>query len=175
MSERVTPNTPPFTSFNFAVEIVDEVTRDRLTSAAFAECDGLEVTVETKTVREGGRQGPVHLTGQLAYGQLTLKRGMTTGFELWRWFERVASGAERGLRAEVMVVMLASGPAEAESNSASRGPPERPEQARFLLTGCVPVKLKGPALNAKDGLVAVEEIQLAFEHLALQPPTGGVA
>jgi hypothetical protein len=47
------------------------------------------------------------------------------------------------------------------------------ERARFLLTRCVPIKLKAPALNAKDGVVAIEEFQLAYESLTLKPPDGG--
>ena len=167
MSEAVAASTPPFTAFNFAVEITDEASGDAITSAAFSECDGLEITLEPKTVREGGRPGPVHLAGSVSYGQLTLKRGMTSGFDLWRWFERVSHGGERGLRAEVMVVMLASGP---PAGAEPRPESERPEQARFVLTGCLPLKVKGPALNAKDGLLAVEEVQIAFEHLTLEPP-----
>jgi hypothetical protein len=32
----------------------------------------------------------------------------------------------------------------------------------------VPIKLKAPALNAKDGGVAIEELQLAYESLTLK-------
>ena len=171
MATETTPDTRPFTTFNFLVDVMAEGTGDRICGAAFAEVDGLEMTLEPKTVREGGRNtGPIHMAGPVSYGQLTLKRGLTHSFDLWNWFERVASDAERGLRAEVVVVMLSSGPAP----GGIAGPPaasEHPEQARFVLTGCLPVKLKGPSLNAKDGLLAVEEVQIAFETLSLVPPS----
>jgi hypothetical protein len=32
----------------------------------------------------------------------------------------------------------------------------------------LPLKLKAPALNAKDGMIAVEELQLAYERLMLK-------
>jgi hypothetical protein len=32
------------------------------------------------------------------------------------------------------------------------------------------VKLKAPALNAKDGMVAVEELQMVYESLELVKP-----
>lgn len=51
-------------------------------------------------------------------------------------------------------------------------PDGRTERARFVLTRCVPVKLKAPALNAKDGMVAIEELQLAYESLTLKQPSG---
>ena len=48
------------------------------------------------------------------------------------------------------------------------------EHARFRLRRCLPVRLKAPRLDARDGVVAVEELQLACESLALERP-GGVA
>jgi hypothetical protein len=33
------------------------------------------------------------------------------------------------------------------------------------------VKLKAPALNAKDGVVAIEELQLAYESLSHKVPS----
>jgi phage tail-like protein len=42
------------------------------------------------------------------------------------------------------------------------------EQVRFSLSGCRPVKLKAPALNAKDGAIAIEEMQVAYETLAME-------
>ncbi len=47
----------------------------------------------------------------------------------------------------------------------------RTVRCSFLLSRCVPVKLKAPALNAKDGMVAVEELQLAYESLTLRRPS----
>src|SRR5688500_17789523 len=81
---------PPFAAFNFAVEIDVEGVADRVCAGAFAECDGLEMTMEAKTIREGGNNGrQIRLTGPTSYGQLTLKRGMTANFDLWRWFDAV--------------------------------------------------------------------------------------
>ena len=63
------------------------------------------------------------------------------------------------LRADATVVLLA---ADGQA-----------ERARFLLSRCLPVKLKAPGLNAKDGMVAIEELQLAYESLRFQRPDGG--
>jgi len=49
--------------------------------------------------------------------------------------------------------------------------PDGRERARFLLDRCLPVKLKAPALNAKDGVVAIEELQLAYESLSHKVPS----
>lgn len=143
----------PFTSFNFAVEIYVPGISDRVCNAAFAECDGLEMTMDVKTIREGGNNGKqIRLTGPMNYGQLTLKRGMTATFDLWKW--AAAMLTDRALRADAEVVLFAT---DGET-----------ERARFILSRCVPLKLKAPALNAKDGTIAIEEIQLAYESLTLK-------
>lgn len=161
----------PFTAFNFAVEIqlpdVEGVSQP-LCGAAFAECDGLEISFDVKTIREGGNNArQIRLTGPATLGQLSLKRGMTRSFDLWTWVTNVQKNP--GLRAEATVVLYASGPDEhAESDRLERS--ERKVRARFVLSRCLPLKIKAPALNAKDGLIAVEELQVAYEALELRPP-----
>ena len=147
----------PFTAFNFAVEIVRSDAPSPLVAAAFAECDGLEMSMEIKTIREGGSNDrQVRLAGPATLGQLTLKRGMTDdSFELWQWMSD--SIADPGLRAEAEVVLLAADGAE---------------RARFVLSRCLPVKVKAPPLNGKDGAVAIEELQLAYERITVKRGKG---
>ncbi len=145
----------PFTAFNFAVEIDVDGVSPNVCSAAFSDCDGLEMTREMKTIREGGNNGEqIRLTGPVSYGQLTLKRGMTATFDLWNWFDAVV--ADPKLRADAEVVVFAED--------------GQTERARFQLKRCVPIKVKAPVLSGKDGMVAIEELQLAYESLALKPP-----
>jgi phage tail-like protein len=147
----------PFTAFNFAVEINVPGISSKACNASFAECDGLEMTIEAKTIREGGNNGrQIRLAGGFAFGQVTLKRGMTPSFDLWDWMD--ATLVNPALRGDAEVVVLA-----ADGTT---------ERVRFLLSRCLPIKLKAPALNAKDGMVAVEELQLAYESLALKRPVG---
>jgi phage tail-like protein len=113
------------------------------------------MTMEAKTVREGGNNGQIiRMAGPVSYSQLTLKRGMTANFDLWDWFD--AAVLDPGLRASAEVVLFS--------------PDGQTERARFLLSRCLPTKLKGPALNAKDGMVAIEEFQLVYESLQLKKP-----
>jgi phage tail-like protein len=147
----------PFTAFNFSVEIQVEGVASRICNAAFAECEGLEMTMEPKTIREGGNNATqIHLAGPVAYGQLTLRRGMTANFDLWSWFTRAQS--DPTLRADAQVVMLT---------------PDHEEAAVFALRRCLPIKVKAPTLNAKDGVIAIEEFQLAYESLTLKGAEGG--
>jgi phage tail-like protein len=142
----------PFTSFNFQVEIAVDGVSDTVCSAMFSDVDGLEMNLEPKSIREGGNNtGMVHMAGPVSYGQLTLKRGMTPNFDLWTWFDTVAAPGGGGLRGSATIVML---------DGAGNG------QVQFQLTGCLPVKLKAPALNAKDGIVAIEEMSLVYELMS---------
>lgn len=150
----------PFTSFNFAVEInVPGVSR-KICSAAFSECDGLDMAMEVKTIREGGNNSTQYrMAGPVTYGQLSLKRGMTASFDLWDWFTATLHNAR--LRADAEVVLFAGD--------------GRTERARFILKRCLPVKVKAPSLNAKDGMIAIEELQLAYEQMKLKRPRGGLS
>jgi phage tail-like protein len=113
------------------------------------------MTLDVKTIREGGNNGKeIRLTGGFKYGQVTMKRGMTSNFELWNWFNLMLINPS--LRGKAQVVLYAN---DGET-----------VRARFLLSRCVPVKLKSPPLNAKDGAVAIEELQLAYETLTLVKP-----
>jgi phage tail-like protein len=113
------------------------------------------MTMDVKTIREGGNNGrQIRLTGPINYGQVTMKRGMTATFDLWNWFNLMLTSP--WLRADANVVLFA-----ADGTT---------ERARFLLSRCVPTRLKSPPLSAKDGGVAIEELQLSYESLSLIEP-----
>ena len=150
-------NALPFTAFSFAVEIVRSDGSAPLVSAAFAECDGLELGMEVKTIREGGANDrQIRLAGPATVGQLTLKRGMTDdSLDLWLWMNDSLS--DPALRADAEVVLLA---------------PNGRERVRFVLSRCLPIKMKAPALNGKDGAIAVEELQIAYERIRVKRAGG---
>jgi phage tail-like protein len=148
----------PFTSFNFAVEIDVPGVSPVVCNGAFQECDGMELTMDVKTIREGGNNArQIRLTGPFNVGQLTLKRGMTRTFDLWNWVQ--AAMLDPALRATAVVVLLAAD--------------GKTERMRVVLDRCVPVKLKLPAMNAREGAVAIEELQLAYESMTVRPAGQG--
>ncbi len=145
----------PFTAFNFSVEINIAGGKDLLCAASFSDCDGLETTMEVKTIREGGNNGKqIRFSGAFNFGQVTLKRGMTANFDLWDWVNETLQNPS--LRADAQIVLLA--------------PDGETERAGFVLSRCLPTKLKAPTLSAKDGMVAIEELQLTYESLTLNKP-----
>jgi phage tail-like protein len=140
----------PFTAFNFRVDLRLAGASEPLCGGEFSEVDGLEISIEPKTIREGGGNGrQIHLMGPTSYGELTLRRGMTDSLDLWDWFERVQT--ERGLRADGEIAMLA--------------PDRSRATVRYRFSGCFPLSIKGAALAAADGGVAVEELQIAYETM----------
>jgi phage tail-like protein len=148
----------PFTTFNFLVELrIENASGLGLSSplcqSEFSDCDGLEMTMEPKTVREGGNNTQqIRLVGPVSYGNLTLKRGMTSNLDLWKWFSVASGNTARGTLANGTITMLDAG--------------KRPSLV-FTLVDCLPIKIKAPALNAKDGLVAIEEMQIAYSSFTV--------
>lgn len=145
----------PFVAFNFRVVISVGDAEQPLCECGFSAVDGLELSVDNTTIREGGDNGRrVHLGGGLTMGTLTLKRGMTSSFDLWTWFERVNTDGERHLRATIQVVML--------------GADRVTERATFVLDRCLPTKLRVPGLDALTGQLAIEELSIAYETMRLE-------
>ena len=110
--------------------------------------------MEPKSVREGGNNAQqINLVGPVKYGNLTLKRGMTANLDLWKWFGAVTGAAARGAKAAGVVLMRDAAGADT---------------LRFRLTDVLPIKIKAPALNAKDGILAIEEMQLAYGSFTIE-------
>ena len=151
--------TPPFVAFRFEVVLtlngpvkgVDSPICD----AAFSECSGLDMTMEPKTYVQGGEHyRQKHLMGPVSYGRLSLRRGMTSNHHLWMWFAEAAiPGTQpRTADAEVRVMDADGSPA-----------------ITFLLDDCLPVKVSGPSLNAQDGRIAIEVLELVYGYLSIKP------
>src|ERR1051325_6236656 len=98
----------PYLAFNFLVEV------EGLTVAGFSEATGLHAEVEVEEYREGGVNEYIHrLRGPVRPPtNLVLKRGITDGWTLWRWFQPFASGMPSSLaqrRNGSIVLLDASG------------------------------------------------------------------
>jgi phage tail-like protein len=122
---------------------------------AFAECTGLEATMEPKLIRSGGvNHGSFQRAGQVTHATVVLKRGMTDNRHLWKWFAMV-SGGDYAARMDVDIDMLDGAGSKVMTWSLAR---------------CLPVKFKAADLNARSTEVAVEDLHLAHEGLTLGFP-----
>lgn len=150
----------PFTTFNFHVVFTMPEQNRKVCELEFSECSGLEMNMDVKTIREGGNNSEqIHLAGPVSYGQLTLKRGMTSNFDLWDWFEDVQANRQLRVDGEIQMLSLKRTPKD------SKVVVEKKKNVVFKVVRCMPIKLVAPSLNAKDGEIAIEEVQLTYERL----------
>lgn len=129
-----------------------------LCSGQFAECSGLEASMEPKAIKEGGRNyGPVQRAGRVSFGTVVLRRGVTTTQDLWRWFELVACGGY-AYRLDVVVSMLEPG-SDPDSHDAA---------LRWRMHRALPVKFRTADLNARSSDVGIEELHFVHEGVELE-------
>jgi len=130
----------------------------------FAECTGLELSADIRELLEGGRNdGVVRRVGRVKLVPLVLKRGMFLaspgGYAdtaIWNWLTGMVTGTLPIPRYDGLVQVL--------SPNGSR------DVARWTFLRALPSKVSGPALNAKTGEIAIEELQLMHEGLRLEGP-----
>jgi len=133
----------PYRGFNFLVEI------DGITQAGFQEVGGLDASTDPVDYREGADPNHVRkLTGLNKFSPITLKRGITTSDELWRWRKTVIDG--RTERKNGSIVLLDETGAE---------------KLRWNFVNAWPSKWTGPAFNATSTAVAVETLEITHEEL----------
>ncbi len=124
----------------------------QMCSGAFAECTGLEATMEPKVIKSGGANyGPAQRAGQVSFATVILKRGMTRTRDLWQWFQMVGGGGY-AYRLSAEIAMQ-----DAAGNTV----------LTWGLDNCLPVKFKAADLNAKGTEIGIEELHLAHEGLRL--------
>lgn len=128
-------------------------------AAGFSECSGLEGSVKVEEYNEGGRNGAVlKFPGRANWTNLTLKRGLTAGTDLWDWYYSFVEG--RGKRRDGLIVLQNDLRLPVGIWSFKRG---------------LPVKWTGPSMNAAQNNVAVESLEIAHEGLARLPGIGAAS
>lgn len=124
---------------------------DGLELGWFHEVSGLEVSVETEEVPEGGQNGYVHkLPGRMTWPNITLKQGVTRSDNLLAWL-RESSGenfAGRGnkLDRKTAAITLLDG--------------EGKRLRSWDFEGAFPVKWSGPTFAAENAESANEELEI---------------
>jgi phage tail-like protein len=133
----------PHGNFNFLVEI------DGISRAAFQQCSGIDATTEVTEYREGGDNlGSRKLPGRTKYSNISLKWGLADDRDLYDWHRRVVEGQIE--RKNGSIVLLNR-----------RGE----EVARWNFVRAWPTVWHGSDLNAEDGKIAVETMELAHEGI----------
>ena len=142
-----------------------------LADIGFQECSGLDLETDVREYLEGGRNdGVVRRVGRVKLQPLVLKRCMairqpqpeqrsqppetTVRPELWAWLQDTVVGRLPIRRYDGLIEV--TGRAEGS-----------PPMASWRFVRGLPLKVTGPALNAKTGEVAIEELHIAHEGLHL--------
>ncbi|BBM87991.1 phage tail protein [Candidatus Uabimicrobium amorphum] len=130
-----------FLNHRFMVEI------NGLPIAGFAEISGLEVSIETETISEGGCPFPYTIRTGVSYSDLTLKRGLGL-IPFYSWVKDVAEGKTG--RVDIIVHLLENIP----------GPIPLPTKT-WMFLNAFPTKWSVSDLNSTDGEIVFEEITMA--------------
>lgn len=149
---------PPLHVFRFHVRFREDALSGEpggdvpLCGGAFAECSGLEASMEPKVIRSGGvNYGAAQRVGAVSFATVVLKRGMTSAPELWQWWQLVSGGGYAVRLAAEIDVLDGSGD----------------RALTWRLRRALPVKFRAAPLDARSREVGIEELHLAHEGLQL--------
>lgn len=149
-------NSAPLQVFRFFVEFAQVSIADdnpgsamSVCNGAFAECTGLEATMEAKVIKEGGRNyGAAQRVGGTTFATVVLKRGIGHP-DLFQVFNAVTTGMFAP-RLQVKITVFG---------------PDGTGVLAWKLDRAMPVKFKFADLNARGAEVGIEELHLVHEGL----------
>jgi phage tail-like protein len=119
----------------------------------FTEVSGLgseSEIIEQKVVNEKGIEIVKKIPGRLKWGDITLKRGITSNMDMWTWRQKVEEGKVNEARKNGSIVMFDQ---------------ELAEKARWNFVNGWPTKISGPAPKADGNEIGVEELTIAHEMI----------
>jgi phage tail-like protein len=118
----------------------------------FNEVSGLEISIETEEVQEGGQNSYVHkLPGRMMWPNIVLKRGVTQDDSLITWMqkssgEQFSANSNKLKRSSAAITLV--GPAGARLRS-------------WEFDGAFPVKWTGPQFSVSASDIPMEELEIA--------------
>lgn len=137
------PRHDPLRNFRFRLEI------DGLQTAGFSAVSIDPTATDVIDYREGTDPSHVRkLSGLTRYGNVTLKRGVTTSLELYNWHKQIVSGQLATARKQVAIVVQDEAGADV---------------ARYVVSEAWPIKYDPGDLNATGNDVFIETLELANE------------
>jgi phage tail-like protein len=137
----------PLIGFNFGLEIQGSV------KGYFTEVSGIgseHEIIEHKVVDTKGHEITRKIPGRLKWGDITLKRGITSVLDVWEWREQVEQGDVAGARKNGSITML-------DRNYT--------EVARWNFEMAWPSKVTGPALKSDSNDFGIEEMVIVHEGI----------
>lgn len=138
----------PLVSFHFQLKFEDDVV-----AGYFTECAGIgseHEVVEHKVVNAEGLQVVMKIPGRLTWGDITLKRGVTTSMDIWNWRKEVEDGNVETARRNGSIIMF-----DQTLN----------EVAQWDFLRAWPVKVSGPTPKADGNEIGLEELTITHEYI----------
>lgn len=124
----------------------------------FTECSGLGMSMQVEEHREGGRNaGVLKFPSQVAWSNITLRKGVGAGTALWDWFYGFVDGT--GKRRDGLILLM--------------NELHVPNNVWYFRRG-LPLKYTGPTLNAAHSQISIESMDIAHEGI-WQVPFVGIA
>ena len=96
----------PLLGFNFQLKIEGHV------AGYFTECSGVgseHEVIEHKVVDKQGHEIVRKIPGRLKWQDITLKRGITSDLEIWKWRQEVVEGKLSDARKNISIQMMSCG------------------------------------------------------------------
>jgi phage tail-like protein len=147
------PGFPFCGNFNFLVEIEDLEGEATSVIGGFSEVRGISSRSEVLEYRVGGHPGAVKVPGRTRYGNLQLRKGVTTSAALYEWRRRIEDG-EADVRSGSIILL----------DSAMR------EKTRWNFYGAWPCRYEAPDFDADGDGISVEVVELCVERLERVEP-----
>ncbi len=140
------------------------LTIDNVEIGVFREISGLEVSIQTQDIVEGGQNAFVHkVPGRMSWPNITFKRGLTQADNLFKWLNDCSGD---GFAKESNALDRKTGAIVVVDNT---GKPLR----SWNLIDVFPVKWTGPSFST-DGTNALEE-SLEITHHGFTAATSGTS
>jgi phage tail-like protein len=119
--------------------------------AGFSECSAISIEEEMQEYAEGGLNTFTHkLPVRKKYANITLKRGIDPGQDLYKWYKQGINGTPAP-RMDISIIVY--------------GPVPGSEVRRWDLKEAYPVKWTGPDLKSEAASMAVESLEIAYHGL----------
>jgi phage tail-like protein len=139
----------PLVGFHFRVEIEGSYKFD---DTYFTEVSGLgsEQEIIEHKVTKNGVEVVMKIPGRLKWQDITLKRGITSSMDIWKWRQAVEEGKVNEARANGSIILCNQ---------------QLQDVARWNFTNAWPVKISGPSIKADSNEIGIEELTLAHEYI----------
>ena len=142
----------PLANFRFGLVL------DQIHVAGFAECSGLQVETKVFEYKEGGNNSTtLKFPESTSYGNITLKRGVSSSNDLFLWQQDIATG-------QFSKTPRANNPNVAITLNNEKGDVVQ----RWNLVRPFPVKWVGPDFKALGNEIAIETLEIAHEGIELK-------